>query len=257
MAEVRELAARLAKQAPIAMRYVLSAVNQGLEMPIAEACVFEATLFGLVASTDDMREGTRAFLEKRKPEFKGRVGLYAGTNAYTQYFIPLLARLEGGNERNTDGAFGRLRELAPAVPTFPASPAELDNLIKQGEVWIAVNGSSRVYELQAAGFPTDFVHPKEGAVIFGNWFDVLKGAPHPEAAQDLVNFLIGVTAQEAFARNVFFAPINRATRLDPAVAAKVPYGQEQIGRMIKLDFEAMNDNVARWTERFNKEIERR
>ena len=71
-----------------------------------------------------------------------------------------------------------------------------------------------------------------------------KGAPHPEAAQDLVNFLIGVTAQEAFARHVFFAPINRATRLDPAVAAKVPYGQEQIGRMIKLDFEAMNDNVA-------------
>jgi len=192
-----------------------------------------------------------------KPEFKGRVGLYAGTNAYTQYFIPLLARLEGGNERNTDGAFRRLRELAPAVPTFPTSPAELDNLIKQGEVWIAVNGSSRVYELQAAGFPTDFVHPKEGAVIFGNWFDVLKGAPHPEAAQDLVNFLIGVTAQEAFARHVFFAPINRATRLDPAVAAKVPYGQEQIGRMMKLDFEAMNDNVARWTERFNKEIERR
>ena len=72
-----------------------------------------------------------------------------------------------------------------------------------------------------------------------------------------MNFLIGVTAQEAFARHVFFAPINRATRLDPAVAAKVPYGQEQIGRMIKLDFEAMNDNVARWTERFNKEIERR
>jgi enoyl-CoA hydratase len=71
MAEVRALAARLAGHAPIAMRYILSAINQGLEMPLAEACVFEATLFGLVASTDDMREGTRAFLEKRKPEFKG------------------------------------------------------------------------------------------------------------------------------------------------------------------------------------------
>ena len=192
-----------------------------------------------------------------KPEFKGRVGLYAGTNAYMQYFIPTLARLEGGNERNTDGAFKRLRELAPSAPTFPASPAELDNLFKQGEVWIATNGSSRVYELQAAGFATDFVSPKEGAIVFGNWFDVLKGAPHPEAAQELVNFLIGNAAQEAFAKHVFFAPINRATRLDPAVAAKVPYGQEQIARMIKLDFEAMNENVARWTERFNKDIERR
>jgi enoyl-CoA hydratase len=72
MAEVRALAAHLAAQAPIAVRYILSSINRGLEMPFAEACVFEATLFGLIASTEDMREGTRAFLEKRKPEFKGR-----------------------------------------------------------------------------------------------------------------------------------------------------------------------------------------
>ena len=54
------------------MRYIIDAVNKGLEMPFAEALRYEATLFGLVASTDDMREGTRAFLEKRKPEFKGK-----------------------------------------------------------------------------------------------------------------------------------------------------------------------------------------
>lgn len=72
MAEARKLAEQLAKHAPIAMRYIISAINKGSEMPFAEGCVFEATLFGLVASTDDMREGTAAFLEKRKPEFKGR-----------------------------------------------------------------------------------------------------------------------------------------------------------------------------------------
>lgn len=192
-----------------------------------------------------------------KPEFKGRVGIYAGTNAYTQYFIPLVARLEGGHERNVDGAFRKLRELAPSAPTFPTAPAEMDNLIKQGEVWIATNGSSRVYELAATGFPTDFVYPREGALIFGNWFDVVKGAPHPELAQELVNYLIGPEAQELFARHVFFGPINRTTRLEPEVARRVPFGPEQIGRMIKLDFVAMNEHVAAWTERWNKEIERR
>jgi enoyl-CoA hydratase len=72
MTAARALAADLAKNAPIAMRYIITAVNKGLEMPFAEGCVFEATLFGLVASTDDMREGTTAFLEKRKPAFKGK-----------------------------------------------------------------------------------------------------------------------------------------------------------------------------------------
>jgi enoyl-CoA hydratase/carnithine racemase len=72
MTEAKRLAHQLANNAPIAMRYIIAAVNKGLEMPFAEGCVFEATLFGLVASTDDMREGTAAFLEKRKPTFKGR-----------------------------------------------------------------------------------------------------------------------------------------------------------------------------------------
>ena len=72
MAEAKKLAAALAAKAPIAVRYILEAVHKGVEMPLPQAQVFEATLFGLVASTEDMREGTTAFLEKRKADFKGR-----------------------------------------------------------------------------------------------------------------------------------------------------------------------------------------
>ena len=72
MTEAKKLAAALAAKAPVAVRYILEAVNKGLEMPFGQAEIFEATLFGLVASTDDMREGTAAFLEKRKPAFKGK-----------------------------------------------------------------------------------------------------------------------------------------------------------------------------------------
>lgn len=72
MSEVRTLAATLASKPPVAVRYIIDAVNKGLEMPFPDAQMFEATLFGLVSTTEDMREGTRAFLEKRKAEFKGR-----------------------------------------------------------------------------------------------------------------------------------------------------------------------------------------
>ena len=72
MRDARALAATLAAKAPVAVRYILEGVHKGLEMPFPQAQVFEATLFGLVASTEDMREGTKAFLEKRKPEFRGK-----------------------------------------------------------------------------------------------------------------------------------------------------------------------------------------
>jgi enoyl-CoA hydratase len=72
MDEARALAQTLAAKAPVAVRYILDAVSSGLDMSFADAQAYEATLFGLVSTTEDMREGTRAFLEKRKPTFTGR-----------------------------------------------------------------------------------------------------------------------------------------------------------------------------------------
>lgn len=72
MDEAKKLAHTLAAKAPVAVRYILDAVASGLEMSFPEAENHEATLFGLVSTTEDMREGTTAFLEKRKAQFKGR-----------------------------------------------------------------------------------------------------------------------------------------------------------------------------------------
>ncbi len=60
------------KKGPVAVQLSLEAVQHGMEMTLEEGVAYEANLFGMAFSTDDMREGTRAFLEKRKAEFKGR-----------------------------------------------------------------------------------------------------------------------------------------------------------------------------------------
>jgi enoyl-CoA hydratase len=70
--EARALARAWAANAPVAMRYAMEAIAHGLETSFAEGSFVEASLFGLAFATDDMREGTRAFLEKRTPEFRGR-----------------------------------------------------------------------------------------------------------------------------------------------------------------------------------------
>lgn len=70
-AETMKLAAQLASSAPLALRGMLDCVNVGGECGLEQGLEYESAQFGLVFSTSDMREGTAAFLEKRKPEFDG------------------------------------------------------------------------------------------------------------------------------------------------------------------------------------------
>jgi enoyl-CoA hydratase len=57
--------------APLALAHVIETVNAGYDLPLSDALTLEATAFGLLAATDDKREGTRAFLEKRGAKFTG------------------------------------------------------------------------------------------------------------------------------------------------------------------------------------------
>jgi enoyl-CoA hydratase/carnithine racemase len=63
---------KIGANAPIAVKFSLEAVNKGLETSQSEGQLLEASYFGLCAATEDKKEGTTAFLEKRAPQFRGR-----------------------------------------------------------------------------------------------------------------------------------------------------------------------------------------
>ena len=70
--KAHEIAGKILKAGPIAIRLAKQAVNKGLEQTLEEGQETEASLFASLCDTEDQKEGAKAFLEKRKPEFKGR-----------------------------------------------------------------------------------------------------------------------------------------------------------------------------------------
>ena len=66
------MAKKIIANGPLAVKFTMEAIERGVEMPLEEGLFLEATLFGVACATEDMREGTKAFLEKRAAQFKGK-----------------------------------------------------------------------------------------------------------------------------------------------------------------------------------------
>jgi enoyl-CoA hydratase len=66
------IAQKIIANAPLAVQYAMEAVNRGLDMSLSDGLFLEATLFGVCCATEDKKEGTSAFLEKRPAAFKGK-----------------------------------------------------------------------------------------------------------------------------------------------------------------------------------------
>lgn len=191
------------------------------------------------------------------PRLKGRVALLSINVASSQDLLAILTRLQGGTEADISPGLKRVRALKDMgnLIAFAASPAEIDNMLVQKQAWITINSSPRPLILKQRGAPIDAVFPKEGAGFFMNFFDIVKSAPHPVAAQKLVNFLVSPEIQGLIAEGAVATPINRKVPLPASVKAAME-GQD-VSKFIRIDRTIMNRDLDKWTEAWTREIESR
>ncbi len=190
-----------------------------------------------------------------KPEHAGHLVIPPIQNSYGLHALVMFARMNGGGEKNIHPGFEAFKKFKKNVLVFEAQPGKHSELFQSKQAWIGVWGSGRVYALADTGFPVEFVYPKEGAIALAVTLNVVKGTKQKRLANEFINAMLGPEAQEVWAEHFKFGPYNKTVKLKPEIAKKVPYGPAQIGKLMKVDWDTINQMRREWTERWNKEIE--
>lgn len=202
-------------------------------------------------------EAPTSWADLADPRFAGRLSIPPISNTYGLHTLIMLARMQGGSETDIDPGFTYLAEtVGPNVLAFEASPGRMSELFQNEEVVFAVWGSGRLVSLQDTGYPVEIAYPKEGGVALMIAGCPIADSPNFDLAQAFLNFLIEPENQVHFASTQGWGPVNRSVKLDPEVAARVPYGPEQVDNLVAIDWDVANENRQEWTRRWAREIER-
>ncbi len=211
--------------------------------------------FGLQVNTDSLKKAgvaePKSWKDMWNPEFKGRVGVNDFANAYAQAFLDIIARIEGSQ----DAAFAALRKLQPSMSKFPFTPAELDNLLLQGEIWVAPNSDSRANLLTMKGAPVKFIYPTEGSGAWLVHLNVPKGARNRDLAVKLINYVLQPDIQAKLAVNAQVGPVNPKAVLTPEQAKPVTYGDD-LKKLVPLRWDQMVPKLSELHDRWNRDFQK-
>ncbi|MDN7746482.1 ABC transporter substrate-binding protein [Burkholderia multivorans] len=191
------------------------------------------------------------------PRLKGKLGMPPITVTYGLHTLVMLARLNGGGEKRIDPGFDAMaKHVAPNVLSWAPTPGEMDGLMQAGDVIAAPYGSGRAVSLQNTGFPLKFVYPKEGAVALQVAACAVAENAQPQLSQQFIQYLLTPEVQALQAQAIGLGPVNRTVKLAPDVAARVPYGPDQVAKLTTVDWTTINPRRTEWTQRWNRAVER-
>ena len=148
------------------------------------------------------------------------------------------------------------KKVAPNVVAWEPSPGKMAQMMQTGEAALVVWGNGRVQSVVDQGAPVQFVYPKEGAVALMVAACVVEGGPQPKLGQQFLQHIVSAEVQALMASDIGFGPVNKTTKLDPAVAEKVVFGPEKVNKLISPDYNIINAQRAEWTKRWNRVVEK-
>jgi putative spermidine/putrescine transport system substrate-binding protein len=252
------------------------AVQFGFCAPIEKAAVLDdvypiaklddrAIAFGIGATGPVYNE--KVFAEKGwpvpqswgdlgNPAYKGQVSLLGAASTTGLHGLIMVARANGGGEKEIEPGFVAYRDkIRPNMLTFAPSAPKLEELLQSGEIAMTVVARSRAVALKKAGLPLKIAEPKEGTVALMVTMCPVVDSDVPALSQKFIQYMLSPDVQKILAGSGY-GPVNKTTKLSEDEAAGVPFGDEAVSKLVKIDWPTVNQQRAAWTQRWNREIER-
>jgi putative spermidine/putrescine transport system substrate-binding protein len=233
-------------------------LHEVAKLPGGKASGYGMIATGLMYNTEVFKKNGWAaptsWNDLKDPKYKGKVVMPPLNNGYGLLTVVMLARMNGGGEKNIDPGFKVMKEAVGAnILAYEPSPAKHAELFQTGQAIFGVWGSSRVQALADTGAPVDFVYPKEGApVVMVAICPVAKKSVSPKA-HAFVKMMLEPAAQEIMAEHAGFAPVNTLAKLTKV--GMMPVG-DAARMLIAADWDTINPVRDDWNKRWVREIER-
>jgi putative spermidine/putrescine transport system substrate-binding protein len=196
----------------------------------------------------------KSWADLKKPEYAGRLGVTAPQSSMGTAALVMLARINGGGEKNIDPGFEATKQITPKNTIFTWS-SEMSNLFQLGDLWVAVNSSNIAPALRAKGLPIRFSLPVEGSPTANTGMSLVKGSPCEAAAYEYINLYFSDEFQATrMAAGTLSASKDAWGKITPELRAELGMGPEDLDKFIDLDWRTINAVRPGWIERWTREI---
>jgi putative spermidine/putrescine transport system substrate-binding protein len=163
----------------------------------------------------------------------------------------IAALLAGGDEKNIDPGFEKLKALKPNLSVIYKADAEALKLVQAGEANVAGYGVlGIVYKLLGPGSNYRFVMPNKPQFMSVNVISMVSGRPNTAEAAKVINAILDPAIQERIVEQLGSLPSNRLAKPPSKIRDVVP----PLGDLFTPDWDYVNAHYGAWVERWNREI---
>jgi putative spermidine/putrescine transport system substrate-binding protein len=203
---------------------------------------------GILYRTDKIARAPTSYRDFFRPELKGHVAFPHITNGYGTDFLVMLARMNGGGEKNIDPGMKAMAELKGS--TIFRAPGDVQTLFAQGDIWIMPYDNATAVRTARQGLPVAFATPAEGSPAVFLTACIARNSKNADLAAAIIDRMLSAESQIEVARQVAWGPSNSKVTLPADIAATVAPPD----KLLALDRDSINANRPAWTERWNREI---